>query len=492
MSITLNGETLSADMQPEQIVEGQEYRVIYTRDYHNFEFIGRALADGSLGRSIRMEIVRWVRESADGSWGERQYPVGYVWGAASNTRTHTDPQNLILPVTPPAPPTPTDSAFDGQQGEFLPHDGQVPESGSIVRGLNTDTRQVEGLFLRMDGEAEATVEAKRRRRVNSNGTFGEWESYENTTRRNVRVEGATVFKPGATPADMPEIFYERGAVVDDRGESLRVGDVVSAVGYSKSDHIYRGTFVRTHSDAGGRVVIMATHSFRSTDVYNTDGIYPWVKLSSPTEVTVWMDRSEARQRWNRAGWRWAPLAPGVKPLDPAFDPKRKTSHTGMGIGDVVVGRTGGRDTVSSWVRGEIVKWHGSSPVVKVTDKMESAHKVGAEVVVDAGDTYPALADPKGADPDEFKKTLRLYLIGRHKHGDFCQGGLNTMLAAFGIPLYEKRRRSTMVVTIDYDPNGTDLYEVQRQLQANMSNVSGVQISERDGTDFEIEADVTAG
>lgn len=490
MSVTVNGEMLSADMQPEEIVEGQEYRVIYTRDYHNFEFIGRARQTCTLGQSISMEIVRWVREN--GSWNEQQYPVGYVWGVSSNTRTTTDPQNLILPAAPPAPPEPTDSTFDEQAGEFLPHNGEVPTSGAIVRGMNTDTREVEGLFLRMDGEEEATIEAKRRRTVRANGTRGEWEVYENTSRRNIRVAGATIFKPGATPADMPEIFYERVSdPIEDRGASLTPGEVVSAVGYSQSDYVFRGTFLRTVG-TDGRVRIMATHRSRM-DTYSTDGIYSWVKLGTPTEVTAWMDRSEARQRWNRAGYRWTPLAPGVKPVDPAFDPKRKTPNSGMGIGDMVVGvMSTSRDTVSNWVRGEIVKWRGSNPVVRVTDKMESSKKVGAEVEVISGDTYPALADPKGADPEAFKNTLRMYLIGRHKHGDFCQGGLNTMLSAFGIPLYEKRRRATLVVSVDYDPNSTDMYEVQRQLQSGMAGVSGISIGERDGADFEVEADVTAG
>jgi len=490
--VDFNGEQISIDMQPEEFIEGQEYRVIYIRDYHNFEFIGRATQNATPGRTARFEILRWVRENEQAGWSNRQYPTGHAWSASSLRRTaHASDVNvIILPATPPPPPEPTDTTFDGQRGEFLPHEGQIPEHGTIVRGLNSDTRQIEGTFIAMDGEGAATLRAQRRRRVNSNGTFGEWEAYENTPSRQVRVAGATVFKAGATPADQPEVHYRRGAAIEDRGGSLVRGAIVSAVGYNQSDNVWRGAFQR-RIGTDGRVVILATHRAQM-DTYNTDGVYEWAKID-PREITVWMDRNEARQGWNRAGYHWEPLAPGEKPVDPQFDPARKTQHTGMGIGDMVVGTvSSSRDTVGNWVRGEIIKWKRSNPVVRVTDKMESSKKVGDEVEVIAADTYPALADPKGADPDEFKKTLRLYLIGRHKHGDFCRGGLNTMLAAFGIPLYETRRQATVVVTVDYDPNSVDLYQVQSQLASGMAGVNGITISEREGNDFEVEADVTGG
>lgn len=391
---------------------------------------------------------------------------------------------------------PMDEAYDGQKGAFVGHDGQVPESGTIVRGMNTDTRQIEGLFLRMDGEAEATIEAKRRRRRLTDGTFSEWEGYENTARRNIRVAGAEVFKPGATPETPAEVHYGRTTPIGSEADNaeLAIGDVVSARGYDDARYVYRGAISR-QPDRNGRIYINATHRCRLADPYSTSGVYNWSPIDQ-TEIRIYMDWSEGRELWDRAGWKWEKLAPGQKPVDPQFDPNRKTPHTGMKIGDLVVGlRTnGGRDTVSSWIRGEIVKWdtRNGHPIVRVTDPMESGGKVGQEFPVSKADVYPALADPKNADPEEFKKTLRLYLIGRHKHGDFCRGGLNTMLAAFGIPLYETRRVATMVVTVDYDPNNTDLYQVQRQLQSSIRGVNGLSLDEREGREVEVESDVTAG
>lgn len=392
---------------------------------------------------------------------------------------------------------PMDEAYDGQKGAFVGHDGQVPESGTIVRGMNTDTRQIEGLFLRMDGEAEATIEAKRRRRRLADGTFGEWEGYENTARRSIRVAGAEVFKPGATPETPTEVYYSRVTSICSEVDNaaLAVGDVVSARGYDDSRYVYRGAISR-QPERNGRIYINATHRCHLADPYSTSGVYNWMSLGGEVEVRIYMDWSEGWELWDRAGWKWEKLAPGQKPVDPQFDPSRKTPHTGMKIGDLVVGlRTnGGRDTVSSWIRGEIVKWdtRNGHPIVRVTDPMESGGKVGQEFPVSKADVYPALADPKNADPEEFKKTLRLYLIGRHKHGDFCRGGLNTMLAAFGIPLYETRRVATMVVTVDYDPNNTDLYQVQQQLQSSIRGVNSLSLNEREGREIEVESDVTGG
>jgi len=139
------------------------------------------------------------------------------------------------------------------------------------------------------------------------------------------------------------------------------------------------------------------------------------------------------------------------------------------------------------VKGEIFKWdvRYGRPIVKVTDPMESSKKVGDEVALTPDDVYPAMADPAAVSAEEYKKTLRLYLIGRHKRGDFCRGGLNTMLAAHGIPLYETRRRAQMVVTVDYDPNTTDLNSVRRDLQRQMAGVQGLSFSERSGEDIEL-------
>lgn len=402
------------------------------------------------------------------------------------------------------PATPTDSAFDGQAGAFEPHNGQIPEPGTIVRGMSGggSRRQIEGLFLRMNtaDPAVAWVEAKRRRTRRADGTFTEWESYGARAERSVLVEGAEVFKPGAV-GTAPKPGFARMMVISDIhvNDLVSVGMVLSAKEVGNADRIYRGKIVEK-VDNDGYFTIEATHLHRATSAtrYSAGGVYNWEELPTPENKRVIADWSEGRENWDRAGWTWEQLAPGQKPVDPALDPKRSTPYTGMKIGDLVVGlmRDGGRDTVSSWVRGTIVKWETRNwnPIIKVTDPMESDKKVGQEVPLYKEDTYPALADPKGADPEEFKKTLRAYLIGRHKRSDFCRGGLNTMLAAFGLPLYETRRRAQMVVTVDYDPNTTDLYSVQRTLQRGLPGVQGLSFTERSGVEIEltVESDRTNG
>jgi hypothetical protein len=292
-----------------------------------------------------------------------------------------------------------------------------------------------------------------------------------------------------------------GPAIRSRADSdgVNIGDILSAKEHYGSDRdVFRGQVMRKVNEHG-EWTILATEMARLSTVQQATGVYDWQPIA-PREIHVVAVWSDGDRGYDRAGHVWTKLTPGVKPVDPAYDPTRKTPYTGQKIGDVVVGllkdQDGRRDTVSSWVRGEIVKWNVryGRPIIKVTDKMESTKKVDAEVELVPEDTYPAMADPSAVSPEEYKKTLRLYLIGRHKRGDFCRGGLNTMLAAHGIPLYETRRRAQMVVTVDYDPNETDLYTVQQDLRRKMAGVSGLTFSERSGEDIELnlESDVTTG
>lgn len=503
MSITFNGEELSADMQPEEgVVEGREYRVIYPRDYHDFEFIGRAMATTATARSVEFEVVRWVRENS--GYSNERYPVGARFNSTPAHRTSEDPTCLHLPLSPEVTEAPTDTVYDGTTGSFEPHNGQIPESGTVVRAMHNGNanRQIEGLFLRMNSAVPefAWVDAKRRRTKRTDGTFSEWESYSARAERSVVVEGAEVFKPGATSPAPATPSLTRTSVINDThsNASVGVGMILSARAYNDSDRIYRGRVVEK-SDNDGYFYVEATHfhRIRSADRYSDNGTYNWEAMPAERKRVI-ADWSEGREMWNRAGWVWEELAPGQKPIEPAFDPKRATPYTGRKIGDLVVGlrHNGGRDTVSSWVRGTIVRWDTRTwnPIIKVTDPMESDRKVDQEVTLYKEDTYPALADPKNADPEEFKKTLRAYLIGRHKRSDMCRGGLNTMLAAFGLPLYETRRRAVMQITVDYDPNTTDLYAVQSGLQRGLPGVQGLSFAERTGEDIElaVESDRTQG
>lgn len=489
MSITFNGETIDTTQAVGEVVAGTEYRIIYPRSHHNFEFIGRARESVSRGRSGMFEITQWVR--ANNGYGPDGYAIGYVFSSTSDRENGTDPACLWLPVTPPEAATVQDEAHDGQKGIFEPHNGSAPESGTIVRGMVPGlTRQVEGLFLRLNDDGTATIERKRKRVKRADGRFTEWETYSNVGRVSIAVEGAEVFKPGGSkPA---ETVLTRGEPITNPRTSaeVKVGDIFSGkVQYGSDREVFRGEVVRVFS-THGEYVINATEQARLADARQATGVYDW-KPIDPREMQIYANWSDGDRGYDRAGYVWTKLEPGVKPVDPAFDPKRKTPFTGMGIGDVVVGlmkeRDGSRDTVSSWVKGEIVKWNVryGRPIVKVTDKMESTKQPDAEVELVPEDTYPAMADPAATSPEEYKKTLRLYLIGRHKRGDFCRGGLNTMLAAHGIPLYETRRRAKLVVQVDYDPNVTDLYSVQQDLRSKMAGVSGLSFAERSGEDIEL-------
>jgi hypothetical protein len=392
-----------------------------------------------------------------------------------------------------------EEAYDGTKGAFFPHTGEAPEPGTIVRGMVPGTtRQVEGLFLRLDDGA-AVVERKRKRNKKADGTFGDWDTYANVGRANLSIEGAEVFKPGASKPAEPTLV--RGTPLTDAATSNEVdyGNIISArEKYGSENTAYRGVVVRRYNQHG-EYIVNVTEKARLASGTQANGVYKWEPME-PREMHLIAQWSDGSRGYDRAGWTWAQLMPGVKPVDPAYDPKRKTPYTGMGIGDVVVGlmreRDGSRDTVASWVRGEIVKWNVryGRPVVRVSDKMESNKAVGDEVELVAEDTYPAMADPASVSPEEYKKTLRLYLIGRHKRGDFCRGGLNTMLAAHGIPLYETRRRAQLLVTVDYDPNETDLYTVQTELRSKLAHVSGLSFHEQSGEDIELtlESDTTQG
>lgn len=505
MTFTFHGEEIDPASAVRSLEEGQEYRVLYLNEYHNFEFIGRARSSvAHLNvRSARFEIVRWVHEN--GSWGEGTYPAGYVWGASVSDARSTSPQCLVFPLATTDEPVETvvstDSNYAGEPGEFVPHNNEMPEPGTVVRGFaeNNPSRQVEGLFLRMLDDGGAQVERKRKRLKRGNGTFTSWENYANTGRATVQIEGALVFKAGAAPSapTLTRTVAIEGARVDrNRAE---VGEIISAPTEYDPSVVYRGKVTSVHSYTGP-YTIAATEkaTLHGGQGAATDGVYTWETIPEQS-ITVYATFANGIDKQNRAGWKWEFVGPGApKRTDPAFDPNRATEYTKQKIGDLVVARraTGGngRDTVSSWLKGTIIKWdtrHGA-PIVKVTDKMESNLSEGDEVMVVSEDVYPALADPKSADPEEFKKTLRLYLIGRHKRGDFCQGGLNTMLAAHGIPLYETRRRAKMVITVDYDPNSTDLYQVREGLRRAVSGVTGLSLDERSGEEFEVESDVTAG
>jgi len=392
--------------------------------------------------------------------------------------------------------TPTDSAHDGTAGAFLPHDGQMPEPGAIVRGfaVSDGRRQVEGLFLSADPISGTAVLERKRRRNKRDGSFGEWETYSSNGRTTVNIEGAEVFKAGA--ATQPTLVRQ-GAI--DRSTTARavlVGQIMSAPTEYDPEIVYRG--VVTAGGSTGPFIITATEKASVARRART-GAYAWEKIPDQP-ITVYATFSFGESGYDNAAWIWELVGPGIKRVDPAYDPNRKTTHTGLKIGDLVVGlminARGGRDSVASWVKGEIIKWDTryNRPIVKVTDKMESDRKVDSEVTLESDDVYPAMADPAGVSPEEYKKTLRLYLIGRHKRGDFCRGGLNTMLAAHGIPLYETRRRAVMTITVDYDPNTTDLYTVQSSLRAQLPGVSGLSFAERSGDDIElgVESDVTNG
>ncbi len=505
MSVTFYGETLTADMQPEDgVIAGQEYRVIYPQEYHNFEFIGRARDTRASRRSVTFEIVRWVREN--NGYDSNRYPAGYEFSSTPASRTSTAPSCLHLPYTgePEAPATTQEAAYDGTLGAFEPHNGQMPESGTIVRGFSVvnSLRQLEGLFLRLDG-GEATVERKRKRMRKSDGTFTEWEMYNTAGRVGVTVEGAEVFKPGGTTIAKPTWNRLRAIDSSRTGRRAELGQIVSGqIGDTsgpdrglRAENYFRGEVINVGS-YGGPYMIRATEvcDLSETAGRSTSDRYNWRTLDEPRDVQIYAVFSDGSDTLARAAWVWEKLEPGAKRVDPAFDPKRATTYTGMKIGDLVVGlqASGGRDTVSSWVRGEFIKWdtRRNMPIVKVTDPMESTAKVGAEVTVSGDDTYPALADPKTSDPERFKTVLRAYLIGRHKRGDMCRGGLNTMLAAFGIPLYETRRIAKLSVSVEYDPNTTDLYGLQSSLRRGMTGVAGLAISEAEGHDFEVMQDQT--
>lgn len=471
------------------IADGQRFRYYWTSRGHvvggdRFAYQGTMVAWSQPGdftdRQRRVILETGGEYNADG----RHTGAETTLDSSSPSDMYAVWQETTVPVSP------ENIAYDGTVGAFAAHDGAMPEPGTIVRGMVQSTnKQVEGLFLRLTpGETTATVECKRRRTKRADGTFGEWQSYANATRRQVTVEGAEVFKPGAAAAPV----LMRGTPITNASTSalVNVGDVLSAKEkYGEERIVFRGVVVRKYNDHG-EWIINATEKARLSDRRQATGVYDW-KPIEPRQIHAlaqWTDGTEGN---DRAGYVWTKTAPGTKPIDPAFDPKRKTPHTGMGIGDLVVGlrkeNDYGRDTVSSWVTGEIIKWDVRywRPIVKVTNPMESGVEVGKEVALVSEDTYPALPDPKVADPEEFKKTLRLYLIGRHKRGDFCRGGLNTMLAAHGIPLYETRRRAIMQVTVDYDPNTTDMYALQTELRRGLTGVSGLSFSERSGEDIEL-------
>lgn len=385
-------------------------------------------------------------------------------------------------------PAEYETTHAGDRGTFVAHDGAMPEVGTVVRAFAVDNRnrQLEGLFLSADVTAGiAVIEAKRRRQRRGDGTFTDWENYAGRARRNIRIEGAEVFKPGA--AAKPTLVRRKAIENQEDQNAITPGMILSARGANGGGYVYRGEVLSARS--GGQVRVYATERARK-DPYTKDSTYNWEPFG-PREIDVHCTWSDGREGYAAAGWLWEMSGPSVKRVDPAFDPNRKTPHTGMKIGDLVVGLAReneyGRDTVSSWVKGVIFKWDTryGRPIVKVTDPMESTHAVDQEVTLVPEDTYPAMADPATVSPEEFKRTLRLYLIGRHKRGDFCRGGLNTMLAAHGIPLYETRRRAVMQVTVDYDPNVTDLYAVQTDLRRKMTGVRGLSFSERSGEDIEL-------
>jgi hypothetical protein len=496
VSIQFRGETLSAEDQPVEVVAGRQYRLVYPQDHHNFEFIGTAMNSERVdSANTRFEIVRWVHEN--NGWNSSAYNVGYVWNAVASQRSSTC-TCLILPYSETeTPASSSDSAYDGTPGEFEPHDGHAPEPGTIVRGFSSanSSRQVEGVFLRLTG-SEARVDRKRKRTKRADGTFSSWETYTVGGSVSVAIEGATIFKPGASATSTPGFTRTTPITSREENATVTVGMILSARGVEERGHIYRGEV--TEVGTNGRFTLNATHYSVVRDSYSTSGSYAWLPMASGTAMLVIADWSEGRERWDRAGWLWERLAPGQKPVDPAYDPKRKTPFTGMKIGDIVVGLrvNGGRDTVSSWARGELVKWNvrEGNPIIKVTDPMESGAEVGKEVTLYRDDTYPALADPKNSDPEEFKKVLRAYLIGRHKRSDMCRGGLNTMLAAFGLPLYETRRRAVMNMTVEYDPNEVDLYSVQQNLRRGLPGVSGLSFSEQSGEDVElsVQSDISIG
>jgi len=511
MSVNFHGETITEDMHAVNIVAGQEYRLIYPRPHHNMELIGRAEENVSNSRShdntVGFTVVAWPHPTD--TYNATMYPEGYSWRAAVDNATEERySQVFVVPVgaTPAPEEVATDSNYSGEPGTFVSHDGHMPEPGTVVRAMadSGTSRQYEGLFLRLNegGTRSARIEVKRRRDKRANGTFTSWVDFANRTQRDVRVEGAEIFKPGTAAVPME---FVRGAVITTRGQSqaVQVGDIISGHerGSLRDRHytLYRGAMVRDVNDGYGEWIITATHT-ASVRQYSTSGAVEWTEMEAPAEKHIIAQWGDGREGYDNAGYTWTVTGgnAAVKRVDPAFDPNRKTVHTGLKIGDLVVGLRpeGGRDTVSSWVKGTIHKWDTryGRPIIKVTDPMESDRTVDQEVTVREDDVYPALADPKGADPEEFKKTLRLYLIGRHKRGDFCRGGLNTMLAAFGVPLYETRRRAQMVVAVDYDPNATDLYTVQQQLRSQMPGVSGLSFEERSGEEIELtlESDVTTG
>lgn len=498
-----HGEPLTNSMRATEIVEGQEYRLIYPRDHHNFELIGRAMHSYTpqRGRSMSFEVTGWPRPQGS-TWSEASHPIGSTWRVDWDVQPGDYSYSFFIPVgvrgeVPSAEVQ--EEAHDGTKGAFLPHNGEMPEPGTIVRGMVPGTtRQVEGLFLRLDDD-HAVIERKRKRNVSASGKFGEWETYANTGRVRLTVSGAEVFKAGASKPAEAVWTRMRGITSSSAEARAEVGQIISAPSYATMHEnrieIYRGEVTNSHG-YGGEYTIRATEK-ATVNRRDLVGEYKFQPIPEE-EIMVYATFSEARNGLARGAYLWEKLAPGQKPVDPAFDPKRKTTHTGMGIGDLVVGLMygGGRDTVSCWVKGEIFKWEVryGRPVVKVTDPMESGKKVGEEIALSGDDTYPAMADPANVSPEEYKKTLRLYLIGRHKRGDFCRGGLNTMLAAHGIPLYETRRRAQLLVTVDYDPNETDLYSVQSALSRQLAHVSGLSFSERSGEDIELtlESDTTQG
>ncbi len=503
VELNWKGEDLLPSQRTTSWVPGTEYRLIYPRDAHQFELVVRAEGEEKSElrpyTSLAGRVVRWVHENRP--WTERDYPTGSLWTASYTPSPDGGGYNFVMLAQAEAPAS-TDSNYVGDPGEFEPHGGTMPDPGTVVRGFvaTSPARQVEGLFHRADVEAgTATIERKRKRAKRADGTFGNWEPYSTAGRTTVLIEGATVFKPGA--AAKATLVRNRTAISGE-GESraVTVGTILSArERYGDDSLVYRGVVTELISEGlYGEYWINATEVARGIRSRSTAGVYNWETLSSPLRIHAIAEWSRGTRGDDNAGWVWTLSAPGVKQLDPAYDPNRKTRFTNQKIGDLVVGQraTGGngRDTVSSWVKGEIVKWdiRNGGPIVKVTDKMESAAKVGDEIPLNGDDVYPALADPASADPEEFKKTLRAYLIGRHKRGDFCQGGLNTMLAAHGIPLYETRRRAKMVITVDYDPNTTDLYQVKEGLRRAVEGVSSLSLDERSAEEFEVESDVTAG
>lgn len=470
-----------------------------SRNFDAFAYEG-TMIDWTL-RQWRMDVPRTYTG----------YGVGQV--AVIDCHQHQlEAGHYALWVPAEVPATPTDSAYDGTPGAFEPHNGQIPESGTVVRAMyhGAGSRQVEGLFLRMNSAdpTYAWVDAKRRRTKRVDGTFSEWESYSTRAERSVVVEGAEVFKPGATAK--PTWARTRAITSSARDRRATVGQIISAPegeaggplsrGRNATKY-YRGEVVDAHG-YDGPYTILATEEcdLSSAQRRMTAEPYEWRPLAEPRRVMVYAVFSSGVDGFADAGWVWEKNEPGIKRVDPAFDPNRKTTHTGLGIDDLVVGLMRdayhGRDTVSSWAKGVIFKWDTryNRPIIKITDPMESDKKVGDEVTLDAEDVYPAMADPASVSPEEYKKTLRAYLIGRHKRGDFCRGGLNTMLAAHGIPLYETRRRAKMVLTVDYDPNTTDLYAVSQSLRRGLTGVSGLSFDERSGEDIElaVESDQTAG